>query len=287
MMTPPSGADTAHASSAPTMMTVGAVGPWWTRLDRRSTVLLLAVETLLILAVWQFAIAGLELVNPVFLPPPTEIAGGFATLFSRADIMAHVTITLTAWSVGFGLAALAGVAIGVTVGGSLPVERLAAPVLWTIYATPWLAYRPLSVIWFGFGTAPIIFLVFIAALFPVLFNTAAGVRTVDRSLLQASDVFGISRWRRYRHILLPSALPFVFVGLRQSAVMATIALIVAETTGSSIGLGALISILTTRYQTEQTFALVVIAVMWTVTVTQTIRFIGRRAAPWQTDARSV
>jgi ABC-type nitrate/sulfonate/bicarbonate transport system permease component len=268
-------------------MQVGTTGPWWTRLDRRSTLLLIFIEVAAILAIWQIGIAGFEVVNPVFLPPPTEIAEGFATILAREDIADHVMTTLTAWSIGFGLAAIVGVILGVTVGGSIPAERLSGPILWTIYATPWLAYRPLSVIWFGFGMPPIIFLVFIAALFPVLLNTAAGVRTVDKSLLQASEVFGIGRWARYRHILLPSALPFVFVGLRQSAVMATIALIVAEMTGSSVGLGALISILTTRYQTEQSFALVVIAVVWTVTITQAIRFIGLRIAPWQTDARSV
>jgi ABC-type nitrate/sulfonate/bicarbonate transport system permease component len=279
-------AEAAAQEGPPTTMETGVTGPWWTRLDRRATIIVLLVEFAAILAIWQVAIGGFALVNPVFLPPPSEIAQGFATVFAREDIMHHVMTTLTAWSVGFALATVVGIALGVTVGGSLPVERLSAPVLWTIYATPWLAYRPLSVIWFGFGMPPIIFLVFIAALFPVLLNTAAGVRTVDRSLLQASDVFGISRWDRYRNILLPSALPFLFVGLRQSAVMATIALIVAEMTGSSVGLGALISILTNRYQTEQTFALVAIAVVWTVLVTQTIRFIGQRVAPWQTDARS-
>lgn len=278
---------TVPGTPPPTTVKTGPAGPWWTRLDRRTTILVLAIETAVLLGIWQIAIAGFEVVNPVFLPPPSEIADGFSTLMARPDIGQHVMTTLSAWTIGFGLAAVVGVALGVAVGGALPVERLAGPVLWTIYATPWLAYRPLSVIWFGFGMPPIIFLVFIAALFPTLLNTAAGVRTVDKSLLQASDVYGISRWRRYRTILLPSALPFVFVGLRQSAVMATIALIVAEMTGSSVGIGALISIQTTRYQTEQSFALVVIAVVWTVTVTQTIRFVGQRVAPWQTDARSV
>ena len=85
--------------------------------------------------------------------------------------------------------------------------------------------------------------------------------------------------------MLPSALPFVIVGMRQSAVMATIALIVAEMTGSSIGVGALISILTSRYQTDQTFALVAIAVLWTVLFGQLLRVVGDRLAPWRADAR--
>ena len=79
----------------------------------------------------------------------------------------------------------------------------------------------------------------------------------------------------------------MIVGMRQSAVMATISLIVAEMTGSSVGVGALISMLTSRYQTEQTFALVAIAVLWTVLVGQVLRAIGQRLSPWRVDARTV
>ncbi len=269
----------------PTTMAGGPRGRWWARLDRRTTALVLAIEALLILGVWQVAVGTFGVVNPVFLPPPVEIAEGFATLAGRDDMLQHLATSLWVWCVGFGLAVVVGVALGLLTGASLPVDRLSSPVLWTIYATPWLAYRPLSVVWFGFGLAPIIFLVFIASLFPVLLNTAAGVRSVDPSLLQASRVFGISRWHTYRAILLPSALPFVIVGMRQSAVMATISLIVAEMTGSSVGVGALVGILTSRYQTGQAFALVVIAVCWTVVIGQVLKSIGRRVAPWQTDAR--
>lgn len=264
----------------------GPRGRWWERLDRRTTAIILALEALLILVVWQVAIGTFEVVNPVFLPPPLEIVDGFATLARRDDMLLHLGTSLWAWSLGFGLAVVVGVALGILTGASLPVDRLTSPVLWTIYATPWLAYRPLSVVWFGFGLAPIIFLVFVASLFPVLLNTAAGVRSVDPSLLAASRVFGISRLRMYRSILLPSALPFVIVGMRQSAVMATISLIVAEMLGSSVGVGARIAILTSRYQTGQAFALVIIAVLWTVIVGQSLKGLGRRVAPWQTDARS-
>lgn len=270
----------------PTTMPGAAHGPWWTRLDRRTTALILLIEAFLILAAWQIAVGTLGLANDVFLPPPLDIAAGFGELLARPEFSEHLATSLYTWVVGFGAATVVGVTLGALVGSSLPVERLSGPVLWTIYATPWLAYRPLSVIWFGFGLPPIIFLVFIASLFPVLLNTAAGVRTVDPSLISAGRVFGIGRLATYRGILLPSALPFVFVGMRQSAVMATISLIVAEMTGSSMGLGALIAIQTSRYQTDEVFALVTIAVVFTLTVSQVLKFVGHRVAPWQTDART-
>ena len=203
---PPGGTD------PPTTMVLATRDLWWKRLDRRTTAIILGLETIVILAIWQVAVGGFELVNPVFLPPPTRIAEGFATLFGRPDLLDQLLTSLLAWSIGFGAAIATGIVLGVLLGSSLPVERLAGPVLWTIYATPWLAYRPLSVVWFGFGLPPIIFLVFIASVFPVMLNTAAGVRAVEPSLVAAGRVFGIGRLATYRHILLPSALPFVLTG---------------------------------------------------------------------------
>ncbi len=270
----------------PTTMEGGPVGRWWERLDRRTTVVILAVEAIAILVLWQVLVGTFKVVNPVFLPPPLKIVDGFATLAARDDLMTHLGTSLYVWLVGFSLAVVVGVTLGILTGASMPVDRLSTPILWTIYATPWLAYRPLSVVWFGFGLAPIIFLVFVASLFPVLLNTAAGVRSVDPSLIAASRVYGISRLRMYRSIMLPSALPFIMVGMRQSAVMATISLIVAEMMGSSVGIGAQVAILTSRYQTGPAFALVIIMVLWTVVIGQTLKALGRRVAPWQSDARS-
>lgn len=269
----------------PTTMADTTATRWWRRLDRRTTAVILALETVLILVTWQLAVGVLKLANPVFLPPPAKILDGFGLLLARPDFVEHLVSSILAWSLGFGMAIAVGVVLGVLLGSSVPVERLGGPILWTLYATPWLAYRPLSVVWFGFGLPPIIFLVFIASLFPVMLNTAAGVRATEPSLIAAARVFGIGRIATYRHILLPSALPFVITGIRQSAVMATIALIVAEMTGSPDGIGSLMSQLTARYQTGQVFALVVIAVVWTVGIGELLKAIGRRAAPWQTDAR--
>lgn len=257
----------------------------WSQLGRRDTALVLMAEAALILLMWQLLVGQLQIVSPVFLPPPTALVDGFATLFAMPDFADHVTASLFAWFAGFLLAVICGTILGVVMGSLVAVERLAGPLVWTLYATPWLAYRPLSTIWFGFGLLPIIFLVFIASLFPVLLNTAAGVRAVEPSLINAGRVFGTEGLGAFRSILLPSSVPFIAVGIRQSAVMATIALIVAEMLGSSVGIGALIAITTNRYQTHLTFALILMTVAWTVGMSQSLKFLSDRIAPWQTDVR--
>jgi ABC-type nitrate/sulfonate/bicarbonate transport system permease component len=179
-----------------------------------------------------------------------------------------------------------GVVLGIIIGASVPVNKLAKPVMWSLYAVPWLAYQPLSLAWFGFGLPPVIFIVFMASLFPILLNTAAGVGTTEPALLNVGRIFGASRASRYRKIVLPASLPFVFAGLRQSSVMATIALLVAEMKGPATGMGAFITFETNQLRVHNAFLGVVVLVLWTVIVSLVIGYIARRVAPWQSDARN-
>lgn len=252
----------------------------WQELSSSAGAGLFVTEFLVLLVLWQFLVGTLEVVNPLFLPPPLATVEGFGELIVSGDLAANVGVSLTAWTVGFGVAAAAGIAIGLLVGSSVPADRLTSPILWTIYATPWLAYRPLSKAWFGFGLTPIIFLVVIASVFPILFNTSAGVRTVGKSVVSAGRVYGAGRLTLYRKIVLPSTVPYVIAGLRQAAVMATIALIVAEMTGPSKGMGALLIFKANTYETAQSFAAIIVVVIWSLVTSQLLRLLGQRLAPW-------
>ncbi len=262
-------------------------GSRWARLDTKSRAALLIGEFVLLLLLWQIAVGVFELIPPIFFPPPTAIVGGFDEIFASGELGQNLSASISAWIIGYGLAIVVGVVAGVGLGASLPFNRLAGPVLWSLYATPWLAWRPLSVAWFGFGVAPIIFLVFIAALFPVMLNTAAGVSATEPTLISAGRVYGASRVSIYRKIVLPSAVPFVFAGMRQSMVMATIALLVGELTGAAYGIGALVANKTALYQTDEAFAAILLAVAWTLTLSALLDVIRRRVAPWQTDVTTI
>jgi NitT/TauT family transport system permease protein len=154
------------------------------------------------------------------------------------------------------------------------------PIAWTIYATPSIAYQPLAKAWFGFGIGPVIFLVTISAIFPILLNVAAGMRTTNPSMIRAARVYGAGRMRLYRSVYLPSTIPFLFAGLRQAVVLATIGMVVAELAGSSSGMGALIIRASNTYQTDQAFAAIAVVVVWSVGMTQVVTAIERGVAPW-------
>lgn len=271
------------AGDAPTDITAGArvdTRAPWARVGPRGRAVVIFGELVLVLVLWQVAVDGLKLVNPIFLPSPVTIMHGTVELFGSGELWSNVMYSLVSLAIGFALAIVVGVLLGLALGAVVPVQRLAGPILWSLYATPFLAYRPLSIVWFGFGQPPIIFLVFIASLFPILFNVAAGVREVEPSLISASRVFGSSTLGRYRDVVLPSILPYTLSGIRQAVNLAFIGLLVAEMTGSPNGLGALIVRKFSTFRTDQAFAVILLTIALILVATYLVDVITRFVAPW-------
>lgn len=257
---------------------LAALDPW-------QKALIVLGEVLVVLAAWQLLVGSWRVVNPIFLPPPLSILEGLDELLASGQLGEHVVTSIRSWLTGFGLATLIGVPLGLLMGTSLAVDRVVGPLAWTIYATPMLAYQPLALAWFGFGTGPVVFLVVMGALFPILLNVSAGMRTTSPSLVSAARVYGGGRLQLYRKVFLPSTVAFLIAGMRQGAVMATIALVVAELAGTSTGMGALIVRTANSYQTDQSFAAIAMVVIWSVGMTQLIGGAGRWLAPWTKGAR--
>lgn len=263
----------------------GGVGAWLGGLSPAGKAGVLAAEVVVMLLVWQLVVGVLGWINPVFLPPPTAIWQGFLQLVASGVLWPNLLISLQAWLIGFAIAAVIAIPLGLLMGSSLPVDRVAGPIAWTIYATPSIAYQPLAKAWFGFGIGPVVFLVAISALFPILLNVAAGMRTTNPSIIRAGRVYGASRMQLYRSVYLPSTVPFLFAGLRQAVVLATIGMVVAELAGSAIGMGALIIKSVNTYQTGQAYAAIAIVMLWSVGMAQLVTLVERWTAPWTRKGR--
>lgn len=258
----------------------GGVAAWLAGLSARGKAAVIAVEVVVLLVLWQLVVGVFGWISPVFLPPPLAIAQGFGEIVANGSLAANAGVSVQAWLTGFALAVVVGIPVGLLMGTSLPVDRVIGPIAWTIYATPSIAYQPLAKAWFGFGIGPVIFLVTISAIFPILLNVAAGMRTTNPSIIRAARVYGAGRMRLYRSVYLPSTIPFLFAGLRQAVVLATIGMVVAELAGSSSGMGALIIRASNTYQTDQAFAAIAVVVLWSVGMTQVVTAIERGVAPW-------
>jgi NitT/TauT family transport system permease protein len=248
--------------------------------------IVVAVEAVLFLGLWEWATGVSGLINPVFLPPPSRVFTTLIELFTTGVIWPELRFSATTWTTGFGLAALVGISLGLAMGAFEPVGRLFGPLAWSLYATPHISIRPMLVIWFGFGAAPIIALVFVSAIFPILLTTAAGVRTVDPSLVRAGEVFG-GRWIDIqRKVVLPATLPFVVTGLRLAIPTSLIGMLVGEILGSGQGLGAILALGTATFRVDQAIAAIVILVATSLSLLRLFGTLESRLAPWRgTDMR--
>jgi NitT/TauT family transport system permease protein len=193
-------------------------------------------------------IAGMELLPPYLLPHPADIIeAGAVYLFGGAGegmyagrFLSDAFASLVRVAAGFAAAAFLGIPLGVLAGRLLWVDRLLGTSVNGLRAVPGISWLPLALVWFGIGLKTTVFLVALAAFFPIYINTASGVRQVSPVLLQAGAMMGVRRLRGTFAILMPSAMPAVISGLRLGLGISWAYLVLGELTGVQHGLGAVI-----------------------------------------------
>lgn len=237
--------------------------------------MIVVVEILGLLAFWYTTVVIFEWVNPLFYPPPGEVLGALRDIWDEGVLTKNLQFSVTVWSKGYLIGAVTGVVFGVVMGTSNLTYRLGAPIVWSLWATPLIALRPMTAVWFGFGDRPIVFLVFLGTFFPIALNTAAGAREVDGGLIRAARVFGANRGEVFRKIRLPWTRPYILAGMRLAIPTSIIALLIGELLGSSKGLGALITVYTSRFRTERTFAVILVLVVLSVALVQFVELLDR------------
>ncbi len=185
------------------------------------------------------------------LPSPGET---IATLWNaRYNWPRHLLATTAEIFGGFSLALVVGVSLAVTFNWSPGASRAGMPLLVTLNMIPKVAMAPLFIVWLSYGIGPNMVITFTICFFPILINTARGLREVEPELIDLVRVIRASRWQIFRKIQLPSALPFIFSGMRVAAVLAVAGAIVGEFIGSERGLGYLMMSLQTNLDTPAMF----------------------------------
>lgn len=180
------------------------------------------------------------------LPAPQSIAHGFSPdvaipalwrMLSEGTLLEHAATSLVRLLVGLGIAVAAGVAVGLVVGGVRVVERATGTLFQLLRMTSPLSWAPIAVIAFGVGSRPVEALVVAAAVWPLILNTAAGVKTVDQDWLLTARSLGATRAELLRTIVLPAIRPHVLTGVRVALGISWIVLVPAEMLGVQSGLG--------------------------------------------------
>lgn len=194
----------------------------------------------LLLVAWTVSTSVLRWFAPSQLPGPALVLRTLRELVVSGELAPHLAASVGRIVVGFGAGAVAGTALATVVGLSRTAERVLDPTLQALRAVPSLAWVPFLLLWLGIGELPKTVLVAIGAFFPVYVNAAAGIRNVDRRLLEVGRLHGLEGARLARRIVLPAAAPALFTGLRLGLGQAWLFLVAAELIAASRGLGFLL-----------------------------------------------
>jgi sulfonate transport system permease protein len=193
-----------------------------------------------ILLLWQLATA-LGIYKPHQLPGPAAVAATAFDLALGGLLWQHVGTSVARVLAGFAIGATVAVALAVVVGLSRTLERVVDPTIQAIRTIPSLAWVPLLLLWMGIDEAPKVTLIAIGAAFPIYLSLVAGIRDVDRKLIEVGMMYGLRGFSLAREIVVPAALPYLLVGLRSGLGQAWLFLVAAELIAASRGLGFMLT----------------------------------------------
>jgi NitT/TauT family transport system permease protein len=177
---------------------------------------------------------------PVFLPPPSAVAGELWRMGVSGDMWRNVQPSLARILGGFAIGSTAGVILGTLAAVSERAEAMIDPLVTLAYPIPKIALLPLVVLWLGIGEASKVAVIAVGAFFPVFISAVTGLRGASPSLMRAAKSLGASRWQIIQKVMIPSALPVLFAGLRLAAGMSLLLVVSAEMIAATRGIGYLI-----------------------------------------------
>ena len=239
-----------------------------------------------VLVAWEL-LARSGRVDPVFTGSPSGVVAALGELVAEPDFWSvHVSATVTGFLAGWGLAVGVGLPLGLFMGWYPPVRDLFEPLVMAFYATPRIALVPLFVVWFGFGLEYKLVVVFLAAVFPVLLNTLAGVAAADGELVAVSRSFGASSGSVLRTVVLPGALPQTLTGVRQSIAHGLTGVVVGEVFSAGAGVGYLLNQAAQVFRTDRMFAIVVLLAATATVLNEAMVRLENRLLRWRPESLS-
>lgn len=219
------------------------------------------------LAVWE-GCSRLGLVSPILVPPPSAVFANILRLMHSDDgempvLLSHTLISFGRIFAGYGLAAVLCTGLGLLMGINRTIDAFFNPIITVLMPIPTLAWVPIVILWLGMSNATIIFVIFLAGMFPIIYNSAAGVRGISKKQLWAAEIMGATHHKIFFKVLLPGALPQIITGHILAVSNGWRALVGAEMlAGSGWGLGYMIFDARTFMNTETVYSgIVMIALL--------------------------
>jgi ABC-type nitrate/sulfonate/bicarbonate transport system permease component len=191
------------------------------------------------LLAWQ-AIAAASALE--FLLGPIEVAKHFFAALGGRELYDNIGASLSRALPGFAIGSALGIALGLAAGVARNLDRALSPVVFLTYPVPKIVMLPLFMIWFGIGDLSKVLIIALACFYPVFINAYYGARATQKVLVWSAMNMGAGRWRLFRRVVVPSALPQIFAGLRVSLALSFIVMFAAEMINARSGLGQMIRV---------------------------------------------
>lgn len=227
----------------------------------------------------------LGLVKEAYFPPTSRIAEALVDEVAHPAFWSALGDTLTGWALGLVIASCAGIVVGVLVSVVPYLRDATASTIEFLRPIPSVALIPLAVLLYGTELKSVLLLVVYASFWQVLIQTLYGVQDVDPVAEETARSYGLGPWARVRHVLWPTALPYVMTGVRLAAAVALILAITTELVIGAPGLGRQIAVAQTSQAVPEMYALIVVAGLLGLLINVGARTVERRALAWHQSVR--
>jgi NitT/TauT family transport system permease protein len=238
---------------------------------------------LIFLLVWQIGVMIFN-VPAYFLPAPTRIFE--EALREYPKLLDHGWITVYEMLAGYGLAVIIGVPLAIAITSSRRFDELITPTMLFFQVVPKIAVAPLFIVWFGVGITPKVLVAFLISFFPIVIDTAVGLRSITPEMIDLARSMGASRAQIFRDFRLPTSLPYLFSGLKVAATLAVAGAVVGEFVGADKGLGYLLLVTNSNMQTALMFATIVVLTIIGLVFFYVIEFLESLLIPWHVTQRT-
>jgi NitT/TauT family transport system permease protein len=242
-----------------------------------------AISLTIVLGIWEYAGGRID---PIFLAPPSDIAGSAGDMISSGELQRAMLDSLYHLAVGLTISIVIGITVGFLMGRYRLIEDLLDSFVSAAYVAPTVAFVPLMIIWFGIGSTAKIFVIVASTVFPILISTLTGVKNVSYDLLALGRAVCLSERQLLAKVILPAALPHVIVGLRLSIGRGVTNMVVAEFLTELSGLGGLVLASSNFFRTADMFVAIVTLMLTGLAFSALIGKLEQRTSGWRDTERA-
>jgi NitT/TauT family transport system permease protein len=241
------------------------------------------ISILILLGVWEIAVKIFELPS-YLLPPPSEIAR--VMVESSQSILENSWVTAYEMLLGYFLAIVIAIPMAIAITASPSFDRFITPILLFFQTVPKISLAPLFLVWFGVGVLPKVLVAFLISFFPIIIDTAVGLRSIHPDMIDLARSMGATKFQIFSRFRLPTSLPYLFSGLKVASTLAVVGAVVGEFVGADKGLGYLLLVANSNLLTSLMFGAIFALTAQGLILFYLIQGLETILIPWHISVRS-